>query len=98
PAARRPGARRPGPRGRGRCGAPLPGGGPGEGAGAGLMEYADRGSSGLVVSRLVLGMMSYGDTSRRAWHLDLDAARPIVRRAGAGGVSVIHTREGDDRG
>ena len=36
------------------------------------MDHPNLGRSGLVVSRLVLGMMSYGDTSRRAWHLDLE--------------------------
>ncbi|HET6938224.1 MAG TPA: aldo/keto reductase, partial [Nocardioides sp.] len=62
------------------------------------MEYANLGRSGLVVSRLVLGMMSYGDTSRRAWHLDLDAARPIVRRAVEAGVTVFDTADVYDLG
>jgi 1-deoxyxylulose-5-phosphate synthase len=62
------------------------------------MEYANLGRSGMVVSRLVLGMMSYGDTSRRAWHLDLDAARPIVRRAVEAGVTVFDTADVYDRG
>jgi aryl-alcohol dehydrogenase-like predicted oxidoreductase len=62
------------------------------------MQYANLGRSGLVVSRLVLGMMSYGDTSRRAWHLDLDAARPIVRRAVEAGVTVFDTADVYDRG
>ena len=50
------------------------------------MEYSTLGASGLVVSPLVLGMMSYGDNSQRAWHLDLDGARPIVRQAVEAGV------------
>jgi 1-deoxyxylulose-5-phosphate synthase len=62
------------------------------------MEYANLGRSGLVVSRLVLGMMSYGDTSRRAWHLDLDAARPIVRRAVEAGMTVFDTADVYDGG
>jgi 1-deoxyxylulose-5-phosphate synthase len=62
------------------------------------MEYVNLGRSGLVVSPLVLGMMSYGDTSRRAWHLDLDAARPIVRRAVEAGVTVFDTADVYDRG
>jgi aryl-alcohol dehydrogenase-like predicted oxidoreductase len=45
------------------------------------MDHTTLGRSGLVGSRRVLGMMSYGDSSRRAWHLDLDRARPAVRRA-----------------
>jgi aryl-alcohol dehydrogenase-like predicted oxidoreductase len=62
------------------------------------MQFANLGRSGLVVSRLVLGMMSYGDTSRRAWHLGLDAARPIVRRAVEAGVTVFDTADVYDRG
>jgi aryl-alcohol dehydrogenase-like predicted oxidoreductase len=62
------------------------------------MDHVNLGRSGLVVSRLVLGMMSYGDTSRRAWHLDLDAARPIVRRAVEAGVTVFDTADVYDHG
>ena len=39
------------------------------------------GATGLHVSRLALGMMSFGDTSRREWVLDEAAAEPIVKRA-----------------
>ena len=45
------------------------------------MRYSRLGRSGLVISRIGLGMMSYGDTSRRPWHLDADQARPLVRAA-----------------
>ena len=62
------------------------------------MRYAHVGTSGLEVSRLVLGMMSFGDTSRRAWHLDLDAARPLVRRAAEAGVTAFDTADVYDRG
>ena len=62
------------------------------------MEHRTLGASGLVVSPLVLGMMSYGDRSRRAWHLDLDQARPIVRRAVEAGVTVFDTADVYDRG
>jgi aryl-alcohol dehydrogenase-like predicted oxidoreductase len=62
------------------------------------MDYPTLGASGLVVSRLALGMMSYGDTSRRDWHLDLDGARPIVRRAVEGGVTLFDTADMYDRG
>ena len=62
------------------------------------MQYKTLGASGLVVSRLVLGMMSYGDRSRRAWHLDLDQARPIVRRAVEAGLTVFDTADVYDRG
>ena len=43
-------------------------------------------------------MMSFGDTTRRAWHLDLDAARPLVRRAAEAGVTAYDTADVYDRG
>jgi aryl-alcohol dehydrogenase-like predicted oxidoreductase len=51
------------------------------------------GRTGLHVSRLALGMMSYGDNSRRAWILDERAAEPIVRRALDGGVTFFDTAD-----
>jgi hypothetical protein len=48
------------------------------------MEYTRLGNSGLRVSRLALGCMSYGDsTSANAprWALDDDAAQPFFRQA-----------------
>ena len=45
------------------------------------MEYTRLGNSGLKVSRLCLGMMSYGSTDWREWVLSEDAARPFVKRA-----------------
>ena len=45
------------------------------------MQYARLGSSGLKVSRIALGMMSYGSQTERMWHLGEDDAEPIVRRA-----------------
>jgi 1-deoxyxylulose-5-phosphate synthase len=62
------------------------------------MGYRRVGASGLLVSRLVLGMMSFGDTSRRAWHLDLDGARPLVRSAVEAGVTAFDTADVYDRG
>lgn len=62
------------------------------------MEYARLGSSGLSVSRIGLGMMSYGDKSRRAWHLDADAAEPIVRDAVEAGVTFFDTADMYDLG
>lgn len=56
------------------------------------MEYARLGSTGLKVSRICLGMMSYGSTDR-AWHLDQDAAEPIVRRAVEAGVTFFDTAD-----
>jgi aryl-alcohol dehydrogenase-like predicted oxidoreductase len=57
------------------------------------MEYVRLGSSGLKVSRVCLGMMSYGDPERRAWFLPEDAAEPIVRRAVEAGVTFFDTAD-----
>lgn len=55
------------------------------------MEYVRLGSSGVKVSRIALGMMSYGDPASREWHLREDAAEPIVRRAVEAGVTFFDT-------
>ena len=39
------------------------------------MQYARLGNTGLKVSRICLGMMTYGDAAWRDWVLDEDAAR-----------------------
>jgi aryl-alcohol dehydrogenase-like predicted oxidoreductase len=57
------------------------------------MEYVRLGTSGLKISRICLGMMSYGDRSSRAWHLDEEAAEPIVRRAVEAGVIFFDTAD-----
>jgi aryl-alcohol dehydrogenase-like predicted oxidoreductase len=57
------------------------------------MEYVRLGSTGLKVSRICLGMMSYGDPAERAWFLDEDAAEPIVRRAVEAGVTFYDTAD-----
>ncbi|WP_433174654.1 aldo/keto reductase [Actinoallomurus sp. CA-150999] len=62
------------------------------------MEYVRVGSSGLKVSRIGLGMMGFGDRSRRRWHLDEDGAEPIVRRAVEAGVTFFDTADMYDRG
>jgi aryl-alcohol dehydrogenase-like predicted oxidoreductase len=57
------------------------------------MDYARLGSTGLKVSRICLGMMSYGDPAQRPWALTLDDAHPIVRRAVEGGVTFFDTAD-----
>ncbi|TDQ04434.1 aldo/keto reductase [Labedaea rhizosphaerae] len=57
------------------------------------MDYVRLGGTGLVVSRLCLGMMSFGDGSRRAWHLGAEAAAPIVRRAVERGITFFDTAD-----
>jgi aryl-alcohol dehydrogenase-like predicted oxidoreductase len=57
------------------------------------MRYANLGNTGLRVSRVCLGMMSFGRHESRPWALDEDAAEPIVRRAVDGGVIVFDTAD-----
>ena len=57
------------------------------------MEYARLGSTGLRVSRICLGMMSYGDPSWRDWVLDEAAAEPFVRRAAEAGITFFDTAD-----
>jgi 1-deoxyxylulose-5-phosphate synthase len=58
-----------------------------------FVEYVNLGSTGLRVSRVCLGMMSYGNNSDRPWVLDEDAAEPIVRAAADGGVTFFDTAD-----
>ena len=57
------------------------------------MQYVNLGSTGLRVSRICMGMMSFGNDSDRAWVLDEDAAEPIVRAAVEGGVTFFDTAD-----
>jgi aryl-alcohol dehydrogenase-like predicted oxidoreductase len=57
------------------------------------MEYVNLGATGLRVSRICLGMMSYGAHESREWALDDDAAEPIVRRAVEGGITFFDTAD-----
>jgi aryl-alcohol dehydrogenase-like predicted oxidoreductase len=62
------------------------------------MEYVNLGATGLRVSRICLGMMSYGNDSERAWVLDEDATEPIVRAAIEGGVTFFDTADTYSKG
>jgi 1-deoxyxylulose-5-phosphate synthase len=57
------------------------------------MEYANLGRTGLKVSRLCLGCMSFGDPKRgfHPWILDEEASRPILRRAVEAGINFFDT-------
>ncbi|MBB5134864.1 aryl-alcohol dehydrogenase-like predicted oxidoreductase [Thermocatellispora tengchongensis] len=57
------------------------------------MEYTRLGSTGMRVSRICLGMMSYGDPAQRQWFLPEDQAEPIVRRAVEAGVTFFDTAD-----
>jgi 1-deoxyxylulose-5-phosphate synthase len=57
------------------------------------MDQVRLGSTGLHVSRVCLGMMSYGNDSDRPWVLDEAATEPIVRRAVEGGITFFDTAD-----
>ncbi|MGH3989510.1 MAG: aldo/keto reductase, partial [Pseudonocardiaceae bacterium] len=57
------------------------------------MDYIRLGTSGLKVSRICLGMMSYGNRQWREWMLDEGQAEPIVRRAVERGVIFFDTAD-----
>ena len=57
------------------------------------MDYVSLGRTGLRVSRVCLGMMSYGRSEERPWALDEQAAEPIVRRAAESGVIFFDTAD-----
>src|SRR5262245_338432 len=55
------------------------------------MESLNLGSTGLRVSRICLGMMSYGNDSDRPWVLDEDATEPFVEAAVEAGIYFFDT-------
>jgi aryl-alcohol dehydrogenase-like predicted oxidoreductase len=57
------------------------------------MEYRKLGSTGLDVSKICLGCMSFGDPQRggHPWSMSEDAARPIIRQALEGGINFFDT-------
>jgi aryl-alcohol dehydrogenase (NADP+) len=57
------------------------------------MEYVRLGHSGLEVSRICLGCMSYGDPGRgnHEWSLDEESSRPFFRRAIEAGITFFDT-------
>ena len=57
------------------------------------MDQVRLGATGLHVSRVCLGMMSYGNDSDRPWVLDEAATEPIVRRAVEGGITFFDTAD-----
>ena len=57
------------------------------------MEYVRLGTSGLKVSRICLGTMTYGSSKWRDWVLDEDKARPFYRRALEKGINFFDTAD-----
>jgi 1-deoxyxylulose-5-phosphate synthase len=57
------------------------------------MDYIRLGSSGLKVSRLCLGCMTYGSKKWRDWVLEEDEGRPFIRRALELGINFFDTAD-----
>ncbi len=62
------------------------------------MNYVHIGSSGLSVSRICLGAMSYGSTEWNTWALNEEAARPFIKRALELGITFFDTADVYSRG
>ena len=57
------------------------------------MRYVNLGTTGLRVSPICLGMMTYGSPEWRPWVLDEDASRPFIRRAIEAGINFFDTAD-----
>lgn len=57
------------------------------------MDYVNLGQSGLKVSRICLGMMTYGTPTWREWVLDEEQSRPFIRRALELGINFFDTAD-----
>jgi len=57
------------------------------------MKYSRLGNSGLKVSKICLGMMTYGSKSWREWALSEEEALPMVKRALEAGINFFDTAD-----
>ena len=57
------------------------------------MQYVNLGKTGLKVSRLCLGMMTYGSKKWREWILEKNEAKPFVKRALDAGINFFDTAD-----
>lgn len=57
------------------------------------MQYVRLGASGLEVSRICLGTLTFGSPAWRPWMLDVAAARPLFRRAVDLGINFFDTAD-----
>ena len=57
------------------------------------MKFTNLGKTGLKVSRLCLGCMTYGSSKWRPWILDEEAARPFFKRAVEAGINFFDTAD-----
>lgn len=55
------------------------------------MQYVNLGKTGMKVSRLCLGMMSYGSKKWREWVLEEDESKPFIKRALDAGINFFDT-------
>ena len=64
------------------------------------MKYTKLGRTGLDVSRICLGCMSYGEPGRgdHPWTLDEEASRPFIRQALEAGINFFDTANVYSRG
>ena len=62
------------------------------------MEYINLGNTGLKVSRICLGMMTYGTSKWRDWVLNEEESRPLVQRALEAGINFFDTANGYSHG
>jgi aryl-alcohol dehydrogenase (NADP+) len=57
------------------------------------MDYVRLGKTGLKVSRICLGAMTYGSPKWRDWVLDEEASRPFIKRALEAGINFFDTAD-----
>jgi len=57
------------------------------------MEYINLGKSGLKVSRICLGAMTYGSSNWRPWILDEADGRPLIQQAIEAGINFFDTAD-----
>ena len=57
------------------------------------MQYVNLGNTGLKVSRICLGMMTYGSKKWRQWVLEEAESRPFIQRAWNAGINFYDTAD-----
>ena len=57
------------------------------------MDFVNLGATGLKVSRICLGAMTYGSSKWRDWVLDEEASRPLIRQALEAGINFFDTAD-----
>ena len=58
-----------------------------------LLEYVNLGRTGIKVSRLCLGCMTYGSKAWRAWVLEEEESLPFFRKAWESGINFFDTAD-----